>query len=68
MLQEYRKIKNLERKANLFLIDQSKNSTSDDHKKMCRFAKQLHQSTSKNIWKHDKIPDAILNKFRERVA
>jgi hypothetical protein len=54
-----------ERQANLFLIDQSKKTTSADHKTMCRFAAMLHKSTAKNLWKHDKIPDAILNKFRE---
>ena len=64
MIEEHRKIKEKEREANMFLIDHSKNSTVAEHKKMCRFTAMLHKSTLKNMWKHDKIPDAILNKFR----
>jgi len=64
MIEEHRKIKEKEKEANMFLIDHSKKSTVAEHKKMCRFAAMLHKSTQKNMWKHDKIPDAILNKFR----
>ena len=64
MIDEHRKIKEKEREANMFLIDHSKKSTVAEHKKMCRFAAMIHKSTQKNMWKHDKIPDAVLNKFR----
>jgi hypothetical protein len=64
MIEEHRKVKEKEREANLFLIDHSKKSSVAEHKKMCRFAAMIHKSTQKNMWKHDKIPDAILNKFR----
>ncbi len=65
MIEEHRKIKEKEREANLFLIDHSKNTTADEHKKMFRFAEMLQKSTKKGMWRHDKIPDGILNKFRD---
>jgi hypothetical protein len=45
MIEEHRKIKEKEKEANMFLIDHSKNTTVDEHKKMCRFAAMLHKST-----------------------
>ena len=68
MIEEHRKIKEKEKEANLFLIDHSKKTTAAEHKKLCRFAEMLHKSTQKNMWKHDKIPDAILNKFRYWIS
>lgn len=65
MIVEHRKIKLKEKEANLFLIDRTKKTTPDEHKTLCRFAAMLHRTTAKGMWKHDKIPDGILNKFRD---
>jgi hypothetical protein len=65
MIEEHKKIRIKEKEANLFLIDHSKKTTAAEHKKMCRFAEMLHKSTKKGMWRHDKIPDGILSKFRD---
>ncbi len=65
MIDEHRKIKLKEKEANLFLIDRTKETTPDEHKFLCRFAAMLHRTTAKSMWKPDRIPDGILNKFRD---
>ena len=49
----------------MYLIENEKKQTKEEHRSMCRFAAQLHKSTAKNLWKHDKIPEVVLNQFRE---